>query len=229
MQYRSFVPILVFPALFACSGNRPDLAPAPGAMPAPSGPGSGAVATVEGVTMEARAGAWRGLPQNLEAESIPLLVEITNDSDRTIRLRYNDLQLVAPGGQTFHAIAPFRVEGDVSQTVDVPAFTATRFRLAPYLSRYYPRYDLVTGDFVYDPLYYDTYVPTRVRVDLPTADMIRMALPEGVLDPGGRISGFLYFEDVEDLNIPQVEFTAALVDAESGDRFGTIAIPFVVQ
>lgn len=29
---------------------------------------------------------------------------------------------------------------------------------------------------------------------LPTVDMIERALPEGVLDPGRRMSGFLYFE-----------------------------------
>jgi hypothetical protein len=198
-------------------------------MPAPPGAGSGAVATEAGVTVEARAGAWRGTPANLEAESIPLLVEISNDSEHTIRLRYSDVQLVAPNGDTFHAIPPYRVEGAVSETVDAPAFAASRFRIAPYLARYYPLYDRVTGQFVLDPLYYDTYVPARVQIDLPTADMIRMALPEGTLDPGGRITGFLYFEDVEDLDIPTVDFEVDLVDSESGTELGTIRIPFSVQ
>jgi hypothetical protein len=227
--YSAFIPILIVPILFACAPNRPDLAPAPGAMAAAAGPGSGAMATEAGVTVKARAGAWSGLPRNLEAESIPLLVEVTNSSDRPINLRYNDVQLVAPGGQTFHAIPPFRVEGEVAQTVDAPAYVATGFRVAPYLSRYYPLYDRVTGEFVFDPRYYSTYVPARVQIELPTSDMIRMALPEGVLDAGGSITGFLYFEDVEDLDIPQVDFTINLIDAESGEQFGTIRIPFVVQ
>lgn len=225
----ALISFLVLPTLVACAGNRPDLAPAPGAMPAPPGPGSGAVASDAGVTVEARAGAWRGLPRNLEAESIPLLVEITNDSDHSVRLRYNEVKLVAPDGEMYRAIAPYRVEGAVSQTVDAPAYAATRFRIAPYLSRYYPIYDPVIGDFVHDPLYYDTYVPARVRVDLPTTDMISMALPEGVLEPNGRITGFLYFEDVEDLDIQQVDFEIDLIDAETGTQFGSISIPFVVQ
>jgi hypothetical protein len=225
----ALISVLVLPTFVACAGNRPDLAPAPTAMPAPAGPGSGAVASDAGVTVEARAGAWRGVPRNLEAESIPLLVEITNDSEHTVRLRYNDVKLVAPGGEMYRAIPPYRVEGAVSQTIEAPAYAASGFRIAPYLSRYYPVYDPVLGDFVLDPLYYDTYVPARVRVDLPSSDMISMALPEGVLEPDGRITGFLYFEDVEDLDISQVEFEIDLIDAGSGTQFGTISIPFVVQ
>ncbi|HEX6135921.1 MAG TPA: hypothetical protein VFZ24_18250 [Longimicrobiales bacterium] len=228
-NYAALLPVLLIPTLFSCTPNRPDLAPAPGAMPAPPGPGAGAMATEAGVTVEARAGAWRGLPENLEAESIPLLVEITNDSEHTIRLRYNDLMLVAPDGRTFRAIPPFRVEGEVAQRVDVPAFEARGFRIAPYLSRWYPRYTVVRREFLFDPLYYNTYVPQFLQIDLPTADMIQMALPEGVLDPQGRITGFVYFEDVEDLDIPSVDFTVKLIDAESGNQFGTVRIPFVVQ
>jgi len=229
MQYRSSLSILIAAALAACGPNRPDLAPAPGAMPAPPGPGAGAMGSDAGVTIEARAGAWRGVPQNLEAESIPLLVEITNDSDRPLRVRYNDMMLVAPDGRTFHAIAPFRVEGRVTERVDAVPFVARRFRVAPYLSRIFPIYDPWTGNFVFDRVYYDRYAPSIVRVDLPTADMIRMALPEGVIEPGGRITGFLYFEDVEDLNIPSVDFTANLVDARTGESFGKVEIPFKVQ
>jgi len=228
MHYRSVSSALAAVSLVACSGNPPDLAPAPGAMPAPAGPGSGATATVEDVTVEARAGAWNGTPKNLEAESIPLLVEITNNSDRPLRLRYNEMQLVAPNGQTFNAIPPFRVEGDVAENVDV-RFRGSGFLVAPYLSRYYPIYDPFTGAFFFDRVYYDRFVPASINVELPTADMIAMALPEGVLEPGGSISGFLYFEDVEDLNIPSVDFTLALVDAKTEDRIGTVQIPFIVQ
>ncbi|HSK17668.1 MAG TPA: hypothetical protein VK912_00900 [Longimicrobiales bacterium] len=229
MRYNAaFVSALMVTTL-SCAPNRPDLAPAPTAQPAPPGPGSGAVATEAGVTVEARAGAWRGQPRNLEAESIPLLVEITNDSEHPLRLRYSDLMLVASNGETYHAIPPFRVEGTVAQSVDVPAYSATGFRVAPYLSRYYPRYSRVTRAFVFDPLYYDTYVPALVQIELPTADMISMALPEGVLDPAGRITGFLYFEDVEDLDITSVDFTVNLVNADSGTQFGTVRLPFIVQ
>lgn len=228
MYHRSVLSALAALSLIACSGNRPDLAPAPGAQAAPSGRGSGATATVEGVTVEARAGAWNGMPRNLEAESIPLLVEITNNGERPLRLRYNEMQLVAPNGETFNAIPPYRVEGDVAENVDV-RFRGTGFLIAPYLSRYYPLYDPFTGTFLYDRGYYDRFVPAAINVELPTTDMISMALPEGVLEPGGSITGFLYFEDVEDLDIPSVNFTVALVHAGSEERIGTVEIPFTVQ
>ncbi|MHB1169261.1 MAG: hypothetical protein ACYC28_08270 [Longimicrobiales bacterium] len=228
MQLRSILYALTASSLVACSANRPDLAPAPNALAAPEGPGSGATATVEGVTIEARAGAWNGVPANLEAESIPLLVEITNDGDQPLRLRYNEMQLVAPDGRTFNAIPPFNVEGDVAERVDV-RFRGSGFHVAPYLSRYYTVYDPFTGTFFYDRVYYDRYVPTSINVELPSSDMISMALPEGVLEPGGSITGFLYFEDVEDTDIGQVDFTVALVNAQSEERIGTVTILFSVQ
>lgn len=228
MQFRSILPLLGAAMLVGCSANRPDLAPAPGAMAAPPGAGSGATASVEGVTIVARAGAWNGVPRNLEAESIPLLVEITNNGERPLRLRYNEMQLVAPGGETFSAIPPYNVEGDVAENVDV-RFRGSGFRVAPYLSRFYTVYDPFTGTFFYDRVYYDRYVPTSINVELPSSDMISMAMPEGVLEPGGSITGFLYFEDVEDTDIQQVDFTVALVDANTEESIGTARIPFVVQ
>jgi hypothetical protein len=57
--------------------------------------------------------------------------------------------------------------------------------------------------------------------------MIVKALPEGVLEPGGRVTGFVYFEEVED--VPRVRFVAQLVNASTGARFGTLTIPFVVD
>lgn len=228
MCYRSILSVLIPASLIACSANKPDLAPAAGATPAPPGAGSGAVATVEGVSIEARAGAWKGLPSNLEAESIPLLVEITNNSDHTLRLRYNEMQLVAPDGEMFNAIPPYRVEGDVAENVDA-MFRGTGFLVAPYLSRYYTLYDPFPGVFILDRGYYTRHVPASINVALPTADMIRMALPEGVLEPGGSITGFLYFEDIENLDIPSVDFTLALVDAQTEETIGTARIPFTVQ
>ena len=63
---------------------------------------------------------------------------------------------------------------------------------------------------------------------LPTGDMVQMALPERVLEPGARAEGFLYFDRV-DRKAKRVDFTARLVNATSGDQIGTITIPFVVD
>jgi hypothetical protein len=81
----------------------------------------------------------------------------------------------------------------------------------------------------YDPFFYDDYYyPIQVRVPLPTGDMVAMALPETVVEPGGRAEGFLYFERGW-RDAAAVNFTARLVDAGSGAPVATIAIPFVVE
>lgn len=56
--------------------------------------------------------------------------------------------------------------------------------------------------------------------------MLQRALPEGVLAPGGRISGFVYFDHV--LDVVHVTFVAHLIEV-GGDELGMIGIPFVVD
>ena len=51
--------------------------------------------------------------------------------------------------------------------------------------------------------------------------MVQKALPEGVLEPEGRITGFLYFEDA-DFDPDRGTFVADLVDAKSLRRLGRI-------
>lgn len=70
------------------------------------------------------------------------------------------------------------------------------FRYAPYLSPYFIGAPIYGGRFATNPLYWDRYEPVMKTVSLPTVDMLRKALPEGVLEPGGRLDGFVYFEGV---------------------------------
>jgi hypothetical protein len=72
------------------------------------------------------------------------------------------------------------------------------------------------------------YAPPRIIEPLPTRDMVRKALPEGTLESGGSVDGFLYFPEVSD-RAQHVELTARLVDANTGEAFGTLRIPFQVQ
>ena len=88
--------------------------------------------------------------------------------------------------------------------------------MAPYYSAVYSTMG------VYDPYYYDAYETYYADIDLPTPEMLQHALPEGVVDPGGSVTGFIYFEDVSD-DVPRVEFRGQLVDASTG------TIPFAVE
>lgn len=73
--------------------------------------------------------------------------------------------------------------------------------------------------FEYDPMYNEHYY--SYWRELPTPDMRRRALPDGVLESGGRAEGWFYFEKVQD-NVDRLTFRADLVHAETGRQFGEI-------
>ena len=54
------------------------------------------------------------------------------------------------------------------------------------------------------------------------------ALPQGVVESGGEVSGFIYFEKV-DPEERRVRFRLDLAEAEEGTIFGTATIPFRVE
>jgi hypothetical protein len=212
-------------AAAACS-PRPQLEPAPRANETP-GMGEGATAVRSGVTVEARAGAWTGQPGDLATKVTPMMVTITNGGAVPLRVQYEQLHLVAADGRMFSAIPPYDVKGTATQRVTTYVSPVTGFAIAPYLSPYYPGLSPVTTPFAYDPLYYDNYYNVLVRSELPTADMVMKALPEGVLSPGGSVGGFVYFEHVGE-NTDRLAFHADLVNAATGAQFAVVTIPFTV-
>jgi len=105
----------------------------------------------------------------------------------------------------FAALPPFEMIRTVTEPVGYASMPMEGFWVAPYLSAYYAWSPPFGGPFYDDHWYYD--------------------LPEGVVQPGGRVSGFLYFEPVR--RVKQADFMAHLVDADTGDHVATIRIPFV--
>ncbi|MGH9614730.1 MAG: hypothetical protein ACRD4P_16810, partial [Bryobacteraceae bacterium] len=65
-------------------------------------------------------------------------------------------------------------------------------------------------------------------VRLPTQSMLQKAIPEGVIAPGGYVEGFMYFKKITG-RLMDVNFTATLQGAKSGQEFGSINIPFEVK
>lgn len=141
-----------------------------------------------------------------------MLVVIENGSSRRLGVRTSSFTLVAADGRHFAAVPPRQVSGVVSE----PAGWA-----------YYPSWGFYGHRFYSYSPFYERY-PVFADVRLPTSDMIRQALPEEVVEPGGRISGFLYFEKVP-RNADTVTLAAMLVDADTDAEFGTVRIPFVVD
>ncbi len=168
--------------------------------------------------------AWPGDPQ-IKSKVIPIRVTIQNKSGNLLRIRTSEFAFVNKNGNRYSALPPYNIKGTIEQPFN-PGFTYDHFLIAPYYSSLYPNLSACPNDFMYDQTYYDTYYPAWIQ-RLPTAEMLRLALPDGVIDVGGYASGFLYFQ-----NIPakehEIKFVAKLINAVSGDLMGTISIPFKV-
>jgi hypothetical protein len=192
---------------------------------------------VDGINIITKVNYWKGNP-DISRYVTPVYVTIDNNSGKPLKISYEQFALLSPEGQRFSALPPFGIKGTVTKPVLIrnynpimePAFTYHGFLIAPFYSSIYPGLPVFDGNFYYDPLYYDNYYSYwgQIQYDLPTPEMVGIALPEGVLKNGGEISGFLYFQKINRLKGNKVDFRADLVNSKTGDNYAVIRIPFEV-
>ena len=226
---RSIAAVLSVLALEACATEKV-LEPAAGAQLAP-GRQNVAETSAAGVSVKVAGDSWKGDPQDLGRLFTPVRVTITNTSGETLRVSYRDFRLSGASGFQYVAIPPIRARGSLSlrEAPSSPSFQLAgwehhRFFVAPHYSYLYPELAPWRGPFAYDPLYYDGFY-ARWPERLPTQDMLSEALPEGAVQDGGSVSGFVYFQSVTGRE-SAVRFGMTLVDASNGQAFGMVAIPF---
>ncbi len=213
----------------ACAAQKTTLKPASGAV--------ADVARADGVQVTVAGGGWTGHPAELEGTLTPLRVDIRNDSGRPIRVRFDEIKLVSPAGREYAALPPYEIDETLTEPVDKPLdpeFAHDRFYVVPYASRHFtPGLRPWNEPFAYDAAYYGPLYAEwpaysrRVEVKLPTEDMVSRGLPEGVIEDGGSVSGFVYFQKVPG-SLDRVDFRAELVDARTGEEFGTVTVPLAV-
>ncbi|QBQ54018.1 hypothetical protein [Nitrosococcus wardiae] len=226
--------------LVAGCATMADLEPTADLQPAPAANEmarleEAAVDRVKGVCIIAQAHQWPG-PQPIRNEVTPVRVVIDHHSKMPLRLSYNEFALVAADGMRYAALPLYQIEGSVLEFVLVddytpianPDFIYDSFTVAPLYGPIYPTLTTYPSVFAYDPFYYDSYSTYWVAIPLPTAEMFERALPEGVLEAGGHLEGYLYFERVPDEQ-SRVTFRADLVNAKNNHFFGEVRIPFLVQ
>jgi hypothetical protein len=213
----------------ALSGCATHLVPAPGAQLVP-GPGEGAAASAAGVTIIARVDTWTAFPPTLSLVVTPVLVTVENGGPVPIRVGRDLFALVTPEGVRHAAQAPEEIRGVVG-TPSPAGLAYPRVGFGFGLSA--GRFGRGIGGFgggigggFGDPFYDDYYYPAMIDVRLPTPDMIQLALPEAVVDPGGRASGYLYFPR-HWREAKRVDLVGRVVDARSVE-LGTTSIPFEV-
>jgi len=210
------------------------LRPAPEAQRVP-GQRLAAAAENAGVRMVVQPQAWRGRPRSLGQELTPLKVTLENRSDRPVRINYEDFVLDT-GGTEYTPLPPVDIKGEVTEYADrplyvprytiVPRFGYRGFYVMPWYRPYYPGLRPWRTPWPYSSLYYDTYYP-RWTVQLPTEDMLDMAIPEGVVEPGGSVTGYMYFPAL-DRGAERVTFRANLSVPRDGDSVASLSIPFEV-
>lgn len=214
-----------------------------------------ATADSMGVRLSVDGTAWRGDPGDLSRVVTPVRVTLENRSGREVRVGYDDFTLVGDGF-TYRPLAPLPgVETssalDVPQVVFVdsrpsaprppppgpvhpaqplprprppppPRHPSVRFYVAPHYRHWWPH------PWVWVRPFPHVWTAPAWSASLPTDDMIAEALPEGVLQDGGRVEGFLYFRGVAPRE-SRVTLRFELTDANSEQTFGALSLPLLVR
>jgi hypothetical protein len=241
MHARTLRPVLAALLFAAGCVTGPTLQPLPSTPTLKEGV---AVAETNGVRLLADGNTWHGNPSDLESVVTPVLVHLDNQSGHALRIDYKDFVLV--GGSRFHyaALSPFDLPkegltavggsgGHVGMSFGVGMGYGGPWGWGPG----YPYHGYGWGaPWGWGPGYYGvgwydpfwgpySYIPPE---PLPTRDMVRKSLPEGTLDNGGSLTGFIYFQNVGNRE-GQVTLQEQLVDAHTGEQLGTLSIPFGVR
>jgi hypothetical protein len=182
-----------------------------------------------GIRVSASTDTWDGRPEDLGDLMTPVKVRLTNQSGRPIRILYQEFALQPEGGQSFHPLPPAPLEpGPEVQMAGLrPLYASSGFHVAQAYKALVPSYDVWP-----EPLPRDAASAEKQyhhwSSGLPTREMRRRALFEGVLEDRGVTAGYLYFSRGARSG-STVVFRAELADADKGQPIASLDIPFVVE
>jgi hypothetical protein len=220
--------LLVFAlALSGCAGR---LEPAATAQLAP-GAGKAALATVEGVTVVARADAWRGFPSDLDRLMTPIFVTIRNDRAEPVGVKSGEIVLLASSGRRFAALPPKAIEGAMVEPVSaLPSVVGGPYGSGSLDGGAFDPWSRSGTGLPGGPFGWDARDdgPAHATVRLPTKDMIALALPDAPVRSGQTVQGFIYFERVGPKGT-SVDLVLPLAEAGSDQSLGEARIPFLFQ
>jgi hypothetical protein len=218
---------LVLPPFFFGCASHTALVPAPGAEVSESY-ANYATASAGGVEILVNGNTWPGR-EEVRTEITPVRVIVRNRSGVPVRIGYDSFELIDSVRNQYAALPPFSIDETISEPV-ARYYPARGYYSAGYYSPFYPGFGPFWGDpFPYSSSYYDRHYGYWREIELPTEEMLELALNEGVLEDGGEVTGFLYFEKV-DPETRQVRFKAELSNAgeEGAEPVATVSIPFAV-
>jgi hypothetical protein len=187
-----------------------------------------AVAENSGVRIAASGDDWTGRPSDLPSRVTPVRVRIVNHSGRALRILYGDFDLVGAHDRLYRPLPPVPLfhEHPVDAVGTVhPYFAFSRFFVRPAYGDVYPSLPAWATRLQTDDDFYERQFRLWSE-DLPTPEIQRFGLPEGVLADGGEMSGFLFFENVTRRE-HRVELQADFTDDQGGGT--SISIPFRIE
>ena len=216
---------VALPFLGVCGCGHGVLVPASSAKIIAGAP-KAAFQEAAGVRCSADTGAWPERAAKPPDEVVAVKVRIRNESGKAIRLLAEDFVLIGKGGQKYRPVPVLPLDGENLPRLN-PVYASTKFYVAPRFRDAYPTLEPWSARLERDDALYDRQFG-RWGKRRPTIEMVRMALPDGVLDDGGLISGFLFFESP----LGDEERVMFQADFQQGDGSGTVAsieIPFRVR
>lgn len=191
-----------------------------------SGAPKAAFQEAAGVTCSADTGAWPERAARPPDTVVPVKVRVRNRSGKPIRLLAEDFVLTGKSGKKYRPIPVLPLAAEDLPRLN-PVYASEKFYVAPRFRAAYPTLEPWSAGLERDQALYDRQFD-RWGKQRPTLQMTRMALPEGVLDDGGLISGFLYFESPLD-DEDRVTFEADFAPGEGSGTVASIEIPFRVR
>jgi len=212
-----------------CAGcGHGALAPAPSASVVPNAP-TAAYSVADGVRCSANVGAWNGREGELPDFVVPVKVRIKNDSGRPIRILYEAFALLGKNGRSYRPIPVLPIDADARKRIPRlnPIYASTGFFVAPRFHDVYTTLEpwwtpLGRDEALHEELF------NRWGKHRPDLDVLRVALPEGVLASGGVLTGYLFFESPLDKE-SRVTFAVDFGAGDGKDTVASIEIPFRVQ
>lgn len=182
-----------------------------------------AVSSAGGVEINAVANAWRGWPAELGRLVTPVRVSIANRGEVAVRVDVRRLSLALPEGGRLAATLPAEVRGPAAEAAP-GSLPAAGLALGPNRENSGPGWAL--NEPAFDPRTDPALEPERTWA-LPSADVLALALPEGLLAPGRTISGFVYFERAP-RGVREVTLTWPVEDVD-GERLGVARVPLTLR
>ena len=131
-------------------------------------------------------------------------------------------------GRTYRPLPVVPLDHDGARAPRLlPIFADANFFVGPRYRDVYPSLESWSVALQRDETFYQRQY--QLWGDgLPTPQMQRSALPEGVLGDGGEMSGYLYFENATH-DESRLKLKAELDEGHGGDVVATIELPFRVE